>query len=124
MRDLVRVAVIGTGHVGLVVAACLADMGYHVTGVDLPATVELLNQGKVSFFEPGLQEKVASQVRRGHLRFTDQLEDAVDSRVILIAIGTKESEDGAIHINDIERTVVKLGYLCSNDTVIAIKSTL
>lgn len=124
MRDLVRVAVLGTGHVGLVVAACLADMGYHVTGVDLPATVELLNQGKVSFFEPGLQEKVASHVRRGHLRFTDQLEDAVDSRVILIAIGTKQSEDGAIHIHDIERTVVKLGHLCSNDTVIAIKSTL
>jgi UDPglucose 6-dehydrogenase len=124
MRDLVRVAVIGTGHVGLVVAACLADMGYHVTGVDRPATVKLLNQGEVGFFEPGLQEKVALHVRKGHLRFTDQLEDAVDSKVILIAIGTIQSEDGAIHITDIERTIVKLGQLCSNDTVIAIKSTL
>src|SRR5438552_6056001 len=108
-------------HIILVDAACLADMEHYVTGVDLPATVKLLNQGKVNFFEPGLQEKVALHMHTGHLRFTDQLEDAVDSRVILIAIGTTQSEDGAIHITDIERVAVKLGQLCSNDTVIAIK---
>lgn len=74
MRGLVKVAVIGTGHVGLVVAACLADMGHYVTGVDLPRTVEPLNQGKVGFFEPGLQEKVVLHVRRKQLHFTTRLD--------------------------------------------------
>lgn len=119
-----KVAVVGVGRVGLVVAACLADLGNDVTGVDLPPTVEALNRGKTRFFEPYLDEKVSKNVKEGRLRATTQLSDIKDSQIIWISIGTMQTDDGAILINTIEHIVAELGKHCTSKTVIAIKSTM
>lgn len=119
-----KVAIIGIGRVGLVVAACLSEMGHDVTGVDLPPVVESLNRGRTRFFEPGLDEMVAKNVRAGHLRATTHLADVADSQVIWIAIGTEQTSEGAMSITCIEHVVAELGRLCTSKTVIALKSTM
>ncbi len=119
-----KVAVVGNGRVGLVVAACLAEMGNDVIGVDLPPTVEALNRGQTRFYEPGLDEKVAKNVKEGRLRATTELSDIKDARIIWISIGTMQTSDGAIQIKTIEHIVSELGRLCSSKSVVAIKSTM
>ncbi|HZD06488.1 MAG TPA: 2-dehydropantoate 2-reductase N-terminal domain-containing protein, partial [Longimicrobiales bacterium] len=91
-----NVAVIGTGYVGLVVGACLAETGHQVVCVDIDADkVEGLNRGEVPIYEPGLDELVESNLRERRLRFTTDTAEAVRaSSVIFIAVGTPPNEDG------------------------------
>src|ERR1700710_1175872 len=85
-----RVAMIGSGYVGLVSGACFADFGHKVTCVDLDnAKIAGLRAGKIPIFEPGLEELVASNVRDERLFFTLDLEAAVrDAEAVFIAVGT------------------------------------
>src|SRR5687768_4635222 len=91
-----RVAVVGTGYVGLVAGACFAESGNDVVCVDHNhVKVRLLRRSKVPFYEPGLEELVRRNDGEGRLSFTTTLPKAVrDSAVIFIAVGTPQGEDG------------------------------
>ena len=73
-----RIAMIGTGYVGLVSGACIADFGHHVTCVDKDdSKIAALNAGEIPIYEPGLKELVQSNVRQGRLSFTTELAPAL-----------------------------------------------
>ena len=85
-----RIAMIGTGYVGLVSGACLSEFGHEVICVDKdPAKIATLRQGGIPIYEPGLDEIVAANVRSGRLSFTTDLKEAVsNAEVIFIGVGT------------------------------------
>ena len=93
---LSRITVVGVGYVGLTTAACFADLGHSVCGVDVdPAVIEALHRGEVPFFEPGLQEMVVRNLAAGRLRFTSYYAEAVPgSEFAFIAVGTPMAETG------------------------------
>jgi UDP-glucose 6-dehydrogenase len=85
-----HISVIGTGHVGLVTAAALASDGHQVVGMDDDRRkIELLRDGRMPFFEPGMEELVREQVSAGRLRFTCDLDEAVaEALVVFVCVGT------------------------------------
>ena len=85
-----RIAMIGTGYVGLVSGTCLADFGHHVTCVDKDAgKIDGLRAGRMPIWEPGLEALVKANVDRGRLAFTTELGEAVkDAEAVFIAVGT------------------------------------
>ena len=91
-----KVAVIGTGYVGLVTGTCLSESGNEVTCVDNnPAKIDLLNGGGMPIYEPGLTELVTKNRRDGRLVFTTDLAAAVRAaRLVFIAVGTPQSHEG------------------------------
>jgi UDPglucose 6-dehydrogenase len=91
-----RIAVIGTGYVGLVTGTCLAESGNDVVCVDNnPKKVEILNDNRIPIYEPGLLELVVRNKREGRLSFTTDLQSAVRAaRLIFIAVGTPQSDAG------------------------------
>ena len=91
-----KVAVVGTGYVGLVTATCLAESGNEVTGVDKDVRkIETLSAGKIPIYEPGLLELVQRNRREGRLQFTTDLGPAVKgARLVFIAVGTPQSTNG------------------------------
>ncbi|NIC40096.1 UDP-glucose/GDP-mannose dehydrogenase family protein [Aquabacterium sp. A08] len=105
-----NVTVVGAGYVGLVTAACLADLGHRVVGVDRDhGRVALLQAGGVPIYEPGLDELVRRNQQAGRLRFTTALAQAVpEAEVLFIAVGTPPQEDGSAdlqHVLDVARQV-------------------
>ena len=85
-----RVAMIGTGYVGLVSGVCFADFGHQVICVDKdPKKIDVLKKGGVPIYEPGLEDLVAKNVREGRLEFTTEIKDAVQNAdAVFIAVGT------------------------------------
>ena len=118
------VAVVGLGHVGLVLAVCLAEFGYSVIGVDFPAIVELVNKGNAPFFEPQLSKMLSYHIEKQNLRVTTQLEDTAGARIIWITVGTTLLANGSLEVDNVVQVSKQLGNLCSSDAVIAIKSTM
>jgi UDPglucose 6-dehydrogenase len=121
-----RIAVVGTGYVGLVAGACFAESGNDVLCVDKDeAKIRMLRRGRMPIYEPGLEELVRRNRHEGRLNFTTQLAKAVrDAAVIFIAVGTPEGEDGSAdlkHVFAVARDVAKAmnGY-----KVIVDKSTV
>jgi UDPglucose 6-dehydrogenase len=121
-----KIAVIGTGYVGLVAGACLAESGNEVVCVDNDAAkVRTLRRGKMPIYEPGLEELVRRNRQEGRLQFTTTLAKAVrDSNIVFIAVGTPQGEDGSAdlqHVLVVARDVAKVmnGY-----KVIVNKSTV
>jgi UDPglucose 6-dehydrogenase len=107
-----KIAVVGSGYVGLVVGACLAESGNDVVCVDNnPAKVRTLRRGKVPFYEPGLEELVRRNKSEGRLAFTTELPKAVRaSQVVFIAVGTPQGEDGSAdlrHVLDVARAIAR-----------------
>jgi len=92
-----KVAVVGTGYVGLVAGACLAETGNDVVGADLDAgKIAALRQNHLPIYEPGLEPLVTRNQRDGRLRFTTDVGAAIESSdVIFIAVGTPPDEDGS-----------------------------
>ena len=93
-----RVAMIGTGYVGLVSGACFADFGHEVTCVDKDKSkIDALERGVMPIFEPGLDALVASNVRAGRLKFTTELKPAVaEADAVFIAVGTPSARRRAV----------------------------
>ena len=105
-----HISVFGTGYVGLVAGACLADVGHQVTCMDVNAErIAQLNAGEVPIFEPGLSNIVAHNVDAGRLSFTTDAEQAVcDGELVFIAVGTPPDEDGSAdlrYVLDVARTI-------------------
>jgi len=121
-----RISVVGSGYVGLVTAACLADSGNHVVAVDNDAEkVARLSGGVCTLFEPGLEELVQANLRAGRLSFTTDLAAAVErSQVIFIAVGTPSRPDGSADLSGIESVAAEIARALRGYAIIVMKSTV
>jgi nucleotide sugar dehydrogenase len=120
------VAVIGSGYVGTVVAACLAHVGHTVIGVETDAAkLDVLRSGRAPFFEPGLDPLMEAGVRDGNLTFTSDLKEAtVGSEVVFICVGTPAGPDGYPDMSAMESVVHALASGAAQPRVIVTKSTV
>jgi UDPglucose 6-dehydrogenase len=121
-----RIAVVGTGYVGLVAGACFAESGNDVVCVDNnQAKVRLLRRGKVPIYEPGLEELVRRNRAEKRLSFTTTLAKAVrDSAVIFIAVGTPQGEDGSADLKYVLEVARQIARAMNGYKVIVDKSTV
>lgn len=121
-----RIAVIGSGYVGLVTAACLADSGNHVAAVDSDAEkIADLRAGRCPFFEPGLEELVAKNAQHGRLQFSTDVAAAVaGARVVFIAVGTPPKPDGSADLTAIETVARQVAQAVTGPTIVVVKSTV
>jgi UDPglucose 6-dehydrogenase len=121
-----RIAVVGTGYVGLVAGACFAESGNDVVCVDNNQTkVRLLRRGKVPIYEPGLEELVRRNRAEKRLTFTTTLAKAVrDSSVIFIAVGTPQGEDGSADLKYVLEVARQIARAMNGYKVIVDKSTV
>ncbi len=121
-----RVAVIGTGYVGLTTGAYLAHLGHHVVCADvLPEKVAALERGEVPFFEAGLQEMVHEGLAGGRLRFVLGARTAVPAvEFVFLCLPTPESEDGSADLSYIESVATEIGPHLATDAIVITKSTV
>jgi len=122
-----RVAMIGTGYVGLVSGACFADFGHEVTCVDKdPSKIERLERGEIPIFEPGLDDLVAANVRDGRLSFAlDGAEAIRAADAVFIAVGTPSRRgDGHADLSYVHAAAEEIAGLIEGFTVIVTKSTV
>jgi len=122
----VQIGVVGTGYVGLVVGACLAETGNFVVCVDNDAgKVARLRSGEIPIYEPGLNELVPRNVAEERLRFTTDLPEAVrQSEVLFIAVGTPENEDGSADLKHVLAVASGIGQAMNGFKIIVNKSTV
>jgi UDPglucose 6-dehydrogenase len=121
-----KIAVVGTGYVGLVAGACLAESGSDVVCVDRDeAKIRTLRRGKMPFYEPGLEELVKRNRQEGRLTFTSTLAKAVkDSTIIFIAVGTPPGEDGSADVQQVLGVARDVARAMNGYKVIVDKSTV
>lgn len=121
-----KITVIGTGYVGLVTGASLADLGNQVVCVDVdPAKIEFLQQGGMPIYEPGLDELVRRNVAAGRLHFTtDTAESVRHGLVQIIAVGTPPGEDGAADLQYVLEAARSIGRVMDGYRVVVNKSTV
>jgi UDPglucose 6-dehydrogenase len=121
-----KITVIGTGYVGLVGAACLAEVGNHVLGLDVnPEKIRILKEGGIPIHEPGLLEIVRRNVENGRLSFTTNIEEAVHfGEVQFIAVGTPPDEDGSADLQYVTEAACNIGRFMTSEKVIVDKSTV
>ncbi len=121
-----KISVIGTGYVGLVTGACLADAGNQVLCLDLdPAKIKILLDGDIPIHEPGLLEMVRKNVVAGRLRFTTSVDDSVDFGLVqFIAVGTPPDEDGSADLKHVVAAARAIGQRMTTEKVVVDKSTV
>jgi UDPglucose 6-dehydrogenase len=121
-----KIAMIGTGYVGLVTGTCLAESGNEVTCVDIKQErVEQLSQGIIPIYEPGLAELVHRNAAQGRLHFSTKAADAVKgARLVFIAVGTPMDEDGSADLKYVRQAVRDLAPHLSHEAVLVVKSTV
>lgn len=121
-----KIAVIGTGYVGLVVGTCLADKGNSVICADNDINkINELNSGRIPIYEAGLDEKIEQNIKCGRIKFTIDMAEAVkDSKVIFIAVGTPPMDDGSAYIQNVLAVGRDIGRFMEGYKVIVVKSTV
>ncbi|MDH4008553.1 MAG: UDP-glucose/GDP-mannose dehydrogenase family protein [Desulfuromonadales bacterium] len=121
-----KLAVVGTGYVGLVTGACFAEMGHRVTCVDIDAEkVAKLKEGDIPIYEPGLKPIVLRNHEEGRLLFTTSLAEAmVDTEIAFIAVGTPPGEDGSADLKYVIGVADEIGTNLSDYAVVVTKSTV
>jgi UDPglucose 6-dehydrogenase len=121
-----RIAVVGTGYVGLVTGTCLADSGNTVTCLDINAEkIARLNRGEVPIYEPGLEEMVERNAAAGRLRFTTDTTAAIgDAEVVFLAVGTPPSDDGSADLSALWSVVDSIAPHLHEQAVVVTKSTV
>ena len=121
-----HIAVIGTGYVGLVTGACFAEFGVDVTCVDVDQDkIERLNHGILPIYEPGLGQLVTKNTQAGRLRFTTDVQQAVEQAlVIFLAVGTPPKPDGSPDLSFVEAAALSIGDYMNGYKVIVTKSTV
>ena len=121
-----KIAMIGTGYVGLVTGACFADSGNDIVCVDINAAkVARLNAGEIPIYEPGLSEIVSRNVASGRLTFTTDLAEAVrDAAMVYLAVGTPQSDDGSADLSALWAVTAGLAKHLPKDALVVIKSTV
>ena len=120
------ITIIGTGYVGLVTGACLADLGNHVFCLDVDnAKIELLNKGGVPIYEPGLQALIERNVEAGRLIFSNDVPASVAHGVVqFIAVGTPPDEDGSADLQYVLAAARNIGLYMTTPKVVVDKSTV
>lgn len=121
-----NIAIIGTGYVGLVSGTCFAEMGVHVTCVDVDkGKIENLLAGKIPIYEPGLEEMVLRNQREGRLNFTTDLTSCLDNvEIVFSAVGTPPDEDGSADLQYVLDVAHTIGLYMKKYLVIVTKSTV
>lgn len=122
-----RVTVIGTGYLGAVHAACMADIGHEVLGVDVdPSKIEVLTAGRPPFYEPGLSDVLARNVANGKLRFTTSLSEAAEfGDVHFVCVGTPQERGSyAADLRHVHAVIDGLAPYLDRDTLVVGKSTV
>jgi UDPglucose 6-dehydrogenase len=121
-----NIAVIGTGYVGLVTGTCLSDMGNNVTCVDInKEKVREMQQGKVTIYEPHLEELFHKNIAGERLHFTTNLKEAIkDTTIIILALPTPQGEDGSADLSYVEDVAHDLGKMMTEYKIIVNKSTV
>ena len=121
-----KIAVVGTGYVGLVTGTCFAETGNKVTCVDIDKTkVDKLSAGQITIYEPGLEKIFLRNIKEGRLKFTTNLEDAVeDAEIIFLALPTPPGADGSADLKYVLGVADHLGKILTDYKVIVNKSTV
>ena len=113
-----QICVVGTGYVGLVVGACLADQGFSVTCADRDADkIDALNQGIVPIYEPGLEDILRRVAREQRIRFSTDTPSAIAAAdVVFIAVGTPSAADGSADLSAVLGVAGEIGDHITNDS--------
>ena len=121
-----KIAVVGTGYVGLVTGTCFSEMGIHVTCVDVDERkIDSLKQGIVPIYEPGLETLVNKNMKSGRLRFTTRLEDVINEvDIVFSAVGTPPDEDGSADLKYVLEVARTIGRHLNHYAVVVTKSTV
>ena len=121
-----RIAVVGSGYVGLTTGACLAETGNDVICADIiEEKVEALNRGKIPFFEPGLDALVEQNLAAGRLTFTTDVARAVrESYIVFIAVGTPPGDDGSADLQHVVAAARDIGRAMDGERIVITKSTV
>jgi UDPglucose 6-dehydrogenase len=121
-----KVTIIGTGYVGLVAGACLADMGHEVMCLDIDKNkIDMLNKGEIPIYEPGLKTVVERNEADGRISFTLDKEKAIDfAEVIFLAVGTPQGDDNKADLSYIKQAAADIGKYMKNYKIIVDKSTV
>ncbi len=121
-----NITVVGSGYVGLVTGTCFAEMGNHVTCIDIDRDkIEKLKKGIIPIYEPGLEAMVAKNVENGSLYFSTNLEDGMKkSKVIFIAVGTPMGEDGSADLQYVLSVASEIGQKMHKPIIVVDKSTV
>ncbi len=121
-----RIVVVGTGYVGLVTGTCFAETGNKVTCVDIDkAKVEKLSAGRITIYEPGLEKIFLRNIKEERLKFTTQLEEAIeDAEIIFLALPTPPGADGSADLKYVLSVADHLGKILNGYKVIVNKSTV
>ncbi|MBU3743844.1 MAG: UDP-glucose/GDP-mannose dehydrogenase family protein [Sediminibacterium sp.] len=121
-----KIAVVGTGYVGLVTGTCFAETGNRVTCVDIdPEKIKKLSAGEITIYEPGLEKIFLRNLREGRLLFTTQLQEGIqDAEIIFLALPTPPGEDGSADLRYVLGVAADLGKLLQDYKVIVDKSTV
>jgi GDP-mannose 6-dehydrogenase len=125
----VKLSVFGLGYVGCVSAACLAETGNQVIGVDVnPTKVEIINDGRSPIVEDGVNELIATVVKAGQLVATTDSERAIrDSELSLVCVGTPSNQNGSLHLHHVEQVCREIGAALKTKSqrhVVVIRSTM
>lgn len=121
-----KISIVGTGYVGLVTGACFADVGNQVLCVDKDQSkIDMLLNGKIPIYEPGLERLVLENIKQERLKFTTDIKRAVEhSELMFIAVGTPPDEDGSADLSHVIAVAKAIGQNLSEHRVIVTKSTV
>jgi UDPglucose 6-dehydrogenase len=121
-----KIAIVGTGYVGLVTGACFADSGNDVICVDNDLKkIAMLKENRIPIFEPGLRDIVERNVKEGRLKFTDNLEESVkNSLIIFVAVGTPSDMDGSADLTAVLSVASDIGKFMNGFKIVVVKSTV
>ena len=121
-----KIAVVGTGYVGLVTGTCLAETGNQVTCVDInEQKVKMMQDGKLPIYEPGLEQLFHRNINQNRLHFTTNLADAIaDAKIIFLALPTPPGGDGAADLSYVLGAAKDIAKLVTDYKVIVTKSTV
>ena len=121
-----KIAIVGTGYVGLVTGTCFAEVGMNVTCIDIDQTkIDNLHKGILPIYEPGLDEMVSRNVEKKRLHFSTHLAEAIQgAEVVFIAVGTPPDEDGSADLKYVLAVAASIGEHAQNSMVVVTKSTV
>lgn len=121
-----KIAIVGTGYVGLVTGACFAEMGNKVWCIDVNRTkINALNNGEIPIYEPGLSDLVKRNRENGNLNFTTDLKDCISEvSLVFSAVGTPPDEDGSADLTYVLQVAKRFGELIDHEAILVTKSTV